>query len=74
MNDHEYQKHHCSKMIEHLEIAKSYCDMMYGYTKEPENAILADVEPHNIENLIEGAKRQLDSIGQVWSSLMAKIS
>lgn len=72
--DHKRQRANSLKMIEHLEIAKSYCELMYTCAANvPDNALLADVEPHNIQKIIDDAKFQLNLIGAEWESIETSV-
>ena len=73
-DDHKNQQYNCLKMIEHLEIAKSYCELMWSCAKNiPENALLANVESFNIQNLIDDSYRQLSQIGGSWESIECSV-
>ncbi len=72
--DHEKQRANNLKMIEHLEIAKSYCGLMWSCAENlPENSMLADLEPHNIQVLIDDAYNQLSCIGVKWESIECSV-
>jgi hypothetical protein len=63
----ENQKHHIEKCIEHLEIAKSYCELAWSYAQTDSNcALLADHEPWQYDEMIKDAKEQLSYIGAKW--------
>lgn len=62
-SDHNLQRNNCMKMIEHLEIAKAFCELMWTCAENiPDNSLFVGVEPHNIEGIIEEANNNLSHI------------
>lgn len=73
-SDHIKQQHNVRKVIEHLEIAKTYCELSWSCAENiPENAMLADMEPHRIQELIDAAEEQLAYIGGEWTSIECSV-
>lgn len=71
MNDeHKRQRYNCTRMMEALELAKSYCELMRSCAPDTsEYALMADVEPGNIQKFISDAEYQLSLIGAEWESI-----
>jgi hypothetical protein len=63
---HIEQRRLVEKCIEHLEIAKSYCELAWDYATDPHCSMMADHEPWQYDNVIKNAKEQLCYIGGEW--------
>ncbi len=73
--DNEIQLVNSNKMIEYLEIALSYCQLLFTCVpNKSSNALLADLEPFMLEDLIKSAKAQRDLIGAEWQSIECSVN
>jgi hypothetical protein len=74
-SDNRIQLQNSQKMIEHLEIALSYCELLFTCVpNKSSNALLADLEPSMIEDLIKSAEAQRDLIGAKWCSIECSVN
>lgn len=72
--NNKLQRHNVQKMLEHLYIAKSYCELAWCCGSNiSSNALSAEMEPYMIQELIDSAEYQLSLIGVSWTSIECSV-